>query len=89
MQAARVAAHIAWEEDAQRASEADRELLHSRIAGYRKGKVPEKHLCTNCWRKGIECEWDKGGQGESNEEKFFLTCTDCKGRQILPAMSEQ
>ena len=40
--------------------------------GYRKGKALEKHVCTNCLRKGIECEWDKGGQGKSEKLFFFF-----------------
>ena len=66
----KVATHLAWEEDARRVSEAGEEAMPSRIAGYRKGMVPEKHVCTNCLRKGVECEWDKGGRGKS--EKFFF-----------------
>ena len=37
------------------------EATPSRIMGYRKGKAPEKCICMNCLRKGIECEWDEGG----------------------------
>ena len=44
--------------------------LGSGILGYRKGKAPEKRVCTNCLRKGIECEWDEGGQGKSGD--FFF-----------------
>ena len=50
---------MAWEEEAQRASEA--EVTLSRITGYGKGKVPEKCVCMNCLRRGVECEWDEGG----------------------------
>ena len=57
----KVTAHIAQEEEAQRASEASGEASQSGITGYGKGKVPEKCICTNCLRKGIECKWDKGG----------------------------
>ena len=57
----KVAARIGWEEDAWRASEASGEGLQSMILGYGKGKVLEKHVCMNCLRKGIECEWDEGG----------------------------
>ena len=32
------------------------EVAPSGITGYRKGKVPEKHVCTNCLRKGIKCK---------------------------------
>ena len=56
---------IAWEEEAWRVSEANEGATPSGIAGYRKGKVPEKCMCTSCLRKGIECEWDEGGQGKS------------------------
>ena len=63
----KVTARIAWEEEIWRASEAGGEPLHSSISGYGKGKVPEKRICTNCLRKGIECEWD--------ENFFFFTCT--------------
>ena len=66
----KVAACIAWEEDAWRASEAGEEVMPSRIMGYGKGKAPEKRVCTNCLRKGIECKWDEGGHGKS--ERFFL-----------------
>ena len=75
----KAAACIAWEGEVLRALEADGEPLHSGIAGYGKGKVPEKRVCMNCLRKGIECEWGKGGYGESNEYNSFLTCTDHKG----------
>ena len=84
----KVTACIAREEDAQRVLKAGREASHSRISRYRKGKAPEKCVCMNCLRKGIECKWDEGGQGESYFI-LFLTCTDCKGRKILPAMLEQ
>ena len=59
------------------------------ILGYGKGKVPEKCICTNCLRKGIECEWDEGGQGKSKTPFFFLTCTDQSNRKVLHAMLEQ
>ena len=59
--AAGAAAWIVQEEDAWRALEAGEEVMQSGIVGYRKGKVPEKCICMNCVRKGIECEWDKGG----------------------------
>ena len=61
----KVTVQIAWEEEAQRVSEAGREAMPSRITGYRKGKVPEKQVCMNCLRRGIECKWDEGGQGKS------------------------
>ena len=64
----KVAACIAQEEEAQRALEAGEGAAPSRIVGYRKGKAPEKHICTNCLRKGVEC---KGGWGKS-EIFFFL-----------------
>ena len=67
----KVTTHLAWEEDAWRVSEAGEEAMPSRIAGYRKGMVPEKHICTNCLRKGVECEWDKGGRGKSEKIFFF------------------
>ena len=57
----KVAAYIAQEEEAQRVSEAGEGAAPSRIVGYGKGKAPEKHICTNCLRKGIECKWDEGG----------------------------
>ena len=41
--------------------EADEGAAPSGFVGYGKGKVPEKHVCMNCLRKGIECEWDEGG----------------------------
>ena len=59
----KVAAWITQASEAQRASEASEEATPSGIAGYGKGKVLEKHMCTNCLCKGVECEWDKGGQG--------------------------
>ena len=55
----KVAVHIAWAEEAQRVSEAKE--TPSGIMGYGKGKVLEKRVCTNCLRKGVECEWDEGG----------------------------
>ena len=61
----KVTACIAQEEDAQRVSEASGEGSQSTILGYGKGKVLEKHVCMNCLRKGIECEWDEGGRGKS------------------------
>ena len=57
----KVTAWIAQVEEAQRASEASEEAMLSGIAGYRKGKVPEKCVCMNCLRKGVKCEWDEGG----------------------------
>ena len=57
----KVTACIAWEEDTQRVLKTSREASHSRISGCGKGKAPEKCVCMNCLRKGIECEWDKGG----------------------------
>ena len=65
----KVTMQIAQEEDAQRASETSGAVLQCGIMGYRKGKVLEKHVCTNCLRKGIE--WDKGGQGKSEKLFFF------------------
>ena len=52
----KVTACITWEEEARRVLEASEGAVLSRIMGYGKGKVPEKHICTNCLRKGIECE---------------------------------
>ena len=57
----KVAARITQEQKAQRVSEAGGGASGSGILGYGKGKAPEKRVCTNCLRKGIECEWDKGG----------------------------
>ena len=53
-------------------SEAGEETMPSGIAGYGKGKAPEKCVCMNCLRKGVECEWDEGGRGES-KLMIFLT----------------
>ena len=61
---AAVAPQIAQEE-AQRALEVSEGAMSSRIIGYGKGKAPEKHMCVNCLHKGVECEWDEGGHGES------------------------
>ena len=52
----KVATCIAWEEDIQRVLEDGGEGLHSVILGYGKGKALEKWVCTNCLRKGIECD---------------------------------
>ena len=41
----KVAAWMAWEEEAWRASEASQGAMSSGIAGYRKGKAPEKCVC--------------------------------------------
>ena len=68
----KVAAWITQEEDAQSMLEAGGEASQSRIMGYGKGKVLEKHICMNCLRKGVKCEWNKGGQGESEELLFFI-----------------
>ena len=67
----KVAAWITWEEATQRALEASGKVLGSVISGYGKGKALEKCMCTNCLRKGIECEWDEGGQGKSKMYFFF------------------
>ena len=56
----KVTVQIAWAEEAWRVSEAGEETMPSRIAGYGKGKAPEKCVCMNCLRKGVECEWDEG-----------------------------
>ena len=66
---------IAWEEEARRVSEADEGAVPSRIAGYGKGKAPEKCGCTNCLRRGIECKWDEGGRGKSESFFFFFDFT--------------
>ena len=50
----KVAARITWEEEARGASEANEGAAPSGIAGYRKGKVPEKRVCTSCLKKGME-----------------------------------
>ena len=63
---------IVWEEDAWRTLEAGGEGSQSVISGYGKGKVPEKHICTNCLRKGIKCKWDEGGRGKSEKLFFFF-----------------
>ena len=64
--------------------------MPSGIAGYGKGKVLEKHVCTNCLRKGVECEWDKGGRGKSEIYIYIyiFDFTQNTNRQVLPAMSE-
>ena len=36
-------------------------------------------MCTHCLHKGIECEWDEGGQGESERYicyEFILIFND-------------
>ena len=60
----KITTHIAQVEEAWRVSEASEEVTPSRITGYGKGKVAEKHICMNCLRKYVKCEWDKGGRGE-------------------------
>ena len=82
----KVATQIAQEEEAQRVSES--KAAPSGITGYGKGKALEKHVCTNCLRKGIECEWDEGGQGKS-EIYIYLTqtligksCQPCQKQKI-------
>ena len=57
---------MAWEEEAWRVLEASEEAMPSGIAGYGKGKAPEKQVCMNCLRRGVKCEWDEGGQGKSD-----------------------
>ena len=64
----KAAVQIAWEMEARRALES--KVAPSGITGYGKGKVLEKRMCTSCLRKGMECEWDKGGQGKP--ERFFF-----------------
>ena len=51
--------------------EASEGAMLSEIMGYGKGKVPEKHMCTNCLCKGIKCEWDEGGHSEFELIFFF------------------
>ena len=51
--------------------EAGGEGSQSAILGYGKGKALEKRVCMNCLRKGIKCEWDKGGQGKPESFFFF------------------
>ena len=55
----KAAAQIAQEIEAWRVLES--EVALSGIVGYGKEKVLEKHVCTSCLRKGVECEWDEGG----------------------------
>ena len=57
----KVAVRITREEEVQGVLEADEGAAPSGIAGYGKGKAPEKHVCTSCLKKGMECKWDKGG----------------------------
>ena len=66
----KVAVQIAQEMEAQRALEPEAEP--SGIMGYGKGKAPEKCVCTNCLRRGVECEWDEGGHGKSKKKIFFF-----------------
>ena len=56
----KVAACIAWEEDARRALPVEKQ---HRVGLWGNGKrnAPEKHVCMNCLRKGVKCEWDEGG----------------------------
>ena len=67
----KVAARIAQEEEAWRASES--KAAPCGITGYGKGKVLEKRICTNCLRKGVKYESDEGGQGKSEICVYFLT----------------
>ena len=77
----KIAVHIAQEDDAWRVSEAGEGVMQSRIAGYGKGKAPEKHVCTNCLRKGIECEWDERGQGKS--KRYFFLFFDFNSKTMI------
>ena len=67
----KLAVRIAQQEASQRALEVGGEATPSGIMGYGKGKAPEKRVCMNCLRKGVECEWDEGGRGESEQIFFF------------------
>ena len=84
----KVAVHIAQEEEVWRVSES--KVVLSGIAGYRKGKVPEKCVCTNCLRKGIECEWDEGGRGKSEIYKIFFDFTQTPiGKSCQPCQKQK
>ena len=60
--------------------------------GYRKGKALEKRVCTSCLKKGMECEWDEGGQGKSERIYIFFlillkmligkSCQPCQKQKI-------
>ena len=72
--------------------EAGGEGSQSAILGYGKGKALEKRVCMNCLRKGIKCEWDKGGQGKPESFFFFFdfnskvmigkSCQPCQNSKI-------
>ena len=52
----------------------------------------EKYICTNCLRKGIECEWDKGGQGNSESHFSFDFDFDSKmttGKSCQPCQKQK
>ena len=66
----KVATSLTQEQEALRASEASGRVSGGGILGYGKGKALEKQVGTNCLRKGIECEWDDGGRGESKNYFF-------------------
>ena len=87
----KVAVCIARAEEAQRVLEASEEVTPSRIAGYGKGKVPEKRVCMNCLQKGVECEWDEGGQGESELIFFFFDfgLTTTTGKSCQPCQRQK
>ena len=80
---------IAQEQEAQRASEASSGVSRSGILGYGKGKAPEKHICTNCLRKGIECKWDEGDQGESKNVFFLLVPIIMIGTSCQPCWNSK
>ena len=61
------------------------EVTPSGIAGYGKGKVPEKCVCINCLRKGVKCKWDKGGQGKSEKKICCLTLTQPPQENLMHA----
>ena len=62
----------------------------SGIAGYGKGKVLEKCVCTNCLRRGVECEWDEGGRGKSKKNFFFWTFTQTLiGKSCQPCRKQK
>ena len=57
-----------------------------------KGKAPEKHMCSHCLHKGIECEWDEGGRGESQKKLFFSffgVSALISNRYLVPAVPQQ
>ena len=68
----KAAAQITQEEEAWGVSEANEGAALSGIVGYGKGKAPEKRMCTSCLKKGMECEWDEGGQGKSERIYIYI-----------------